>query len=156
MDRSSVLGLRIRRWISEAGGGLLYCQELDQLVHIEQDVKRLLPLVRFSLMNSQFFRRDLSCRFALQMLIQMFGQESCEVRPSAWAGRGGGGGAPFLHRSPCQVRPHSFVEGVTPQVYQVASQRRPCFWGLEQQHFWVHCTLLRHPAVQPSCKVLHN
>ena len=109
------MGLKIRGWISEAGGGLLYCQELDQLVHIEQDVKRLLPLVRFSLMNSQFFRRDLSCRFALQMLIQMFGQESCEVRPSAWAGRGGGGGAPFLHRSPCQVRPHSFVEGVTPQ-----------------------------------------
>ena len=156
MDRSSVLGLRIRRWISEAGGGLLYCQELDQLVHIEQDVKRLLPLVRFSLMNSQFFRRDLSCRFALQMLIQMFRQESCEVRPSAWAGRGGGGGAPFLHRSPCQVRPHSFVEGVTPQVYQVASQRRPCFWGLEPQHFWGDWALLGHPAVQPSCKVLHN
>ena len=42
----------------------------------------------------------------------MFRQESCEVRPPAWAGRGGGGGAPFLHRSPCQVRPHSFVEGV--------------------------------------------
>ena len=57
MDRSSVLGIRIRRWISaEAGGDLLYCQELDQLVDIEQDVKRLLPLVRFSLMNSQFFR----------------------------------------------------------------------------------------------------
>ena len=156
MDRSSVLGLRVRRWISEAGGGLLYCQELDQLVDIEQDVKRLLPLVRFSLMNSQFFRRDLSCRSTLQMLEQMFRQESCEVRPPAWAGRGGGGGAPFLHRRPCQVRPHSFVEGVTPQVYQVASQRRPCFWGLEQQHFWVYCTLLKHPAVQPSCKVLHN
>ena len=44
------------------------------------------------------------------MLLQMFRQESCEVRPSAWAGRGGGGGAPFLHRRPCQVRPHSFVE----------------------------------------------
>ena len=56
MDRSSVMGLKIRGWISEAGGGLLYCQVLDQLVHIEQDVKRLLPLVRFSLMNSQFFR----------------------------------------------------------------------------------------------------
>ena len=157
MDRSSVLGIRIRRWISaEAGGGLLYCQELDQLVDIEQDVKRLLPLVRFSLMNSQFFRRDLSCRFALQMLLQMFRQESCEVRPPAWAGRGGGGGAPFLHRRPCQVRPHSFVEGVTPRVYQVASQRRPCFWGLEPQHFWGDWSLLRHPAVQPSCKVLHN
>ena len=56
MDRSSVLGLRVRRWTSEAGGDPLYCQELDQLVDIEQDVKRLLPLVRFSLMNSQFFR----------------------------------------------------------------------------------------------------
>ena len=156
--------IALQSWASESGDGsqqrqevtFFCCQELDQLVDIEQDVKRLLPLVRFSLMNSQFFRRDLSSRFALQMLIQMFRQESCEVRPSAWAGRGGGGGAPFLHRSPCQVRPHSFVEGVTPQVYQVASQRRPCFWGLEPQHFWGDWTLLRHPAVQPSCKVLHN
>ena len=43
MVRPSVLGFQVRRWISEAGGGILHCQELDQLVHIEEDVKRLLP-----------------------------------------------------------------------------------------------------------------
>ena len=56
--------IALQSWASESGDGsqqrqevaIFCCQELDQLVDIEQDVKRLLPLVRFSLMNSQFFR----------------------------------------------------------------------------------------------------
>ena len=68
-------------------------------------MKRLLPLVRFNLMETQFFRQD---PFSQKKSAQHWPQEICSIQPSPWTRDGGGGGAPLPYSKPCKVQTPSF------------------------------------------------